>query len=194
MPAHARARTQGFVEPHAHVLAAGLALGRVSLAAVRSPREFTQHIAQHAAALLQPGPSGSSSSHDSSGSGSSSDGSGSSASGSDGSGGGGGGGGLQAAPPVWLQGGGWDEQQWGGQLPHKAWLDAALPQQQQQQPMLLFRVCGHTALANSAALALAGVTRDPAGGQIVRCGGHVWLCTRGSIPGNKQVIKAKFGH
>ena len=39
------------------------------------------------------------------------------------------------------------------------------------QPALLVRTCGHLAVANSAALAMAGVTRetaDPVGGQIDR--------------------------
>lgn len=30
---------------------------------------------------------------------------------------------VQQADPGWLLGGGWNEQRWGGDLPHKGWLD-----------------------------------------------------------------------
>lgn len=68
----------------------------------------------------------------------------------------------------WLLGRGWDQNRWPGQqFPTKASLDAAVS----DRPVLLRRVDGHAAWANSKALALAGITRatkDPAGGAIVR--------------------------
>ena len=67
----------------------------------------------------------------------------------------------------WIEGRGWDQNPWGGEFPTKASLDAAL----RDRPVALTRVDGHALWVNSAALALAGVTRatpDPAGGKIVR--------------------------
>ncbi|MGH9795317.1 MAG: amidohydrolase [Candidatus Acidiferrales bacterium] len=68
----------------------------------------------------------------------------------------------------WIQGGTWDHELWGGDpLPHRKWIDAATP----DHPVMVSRYDGHMALANSAALRLAGVTRDtptPAGGEIVK--------------------------
>lgn len=52
-------------------------------------------------------------------------------------------------------------------LPTKSDLDAALP----HRPVVLYRCCGHVAVANSAALRAAGITRetpDPHGGTIDR--------------------------
>ncbi len=68
----------------------------------------------------------------------------------------------------WLQGRGWDQNDWAGQeYPTKALLDAVTG----DRPALLRRVDGHAALANSAALRLAGITADtpdPEGGSILR--------------------------
>jgi predicted amidohydrolase YtcJ len=67
----------------------------------------------------------------------------------------------------WMQGGTWDHQNWGGKLPRKEWVDSVTP----NNPILLFRLDGHMALANSQALALAGIdknTPDVEGGEIVR--------------------------
>jgi len=68
----------------------------------------------------------------------------------------------------WIQGGTWDHELWGGDpLPHRKWIDAATP----DHPVLVTRYDGHMALANSAALRLARVTRDtpvPDGGAIVK--------------------------
>lgn len=68
----------------------------------------------------------------------------------------------------WIQGGTWDHELWGGDpLPHRKWIDALTP----DQPVMVTRYDGHMALANSAALRLAGVTRDtptPDGGAIVK--------------------------
>lgn len=67
----------------------------------------------------------------------------------------------------WLQGGTWDHQNWGGELPHKDWVDAVTP----NNPVLVVRLDGHMALANSLAMELAGIdenTPDIDGGEIVR--------------------------
>lgn len=72
------------------------------------------------------------------------------------------------APGRWITGGDWD---------HDAWPDGALPTKELVDPMtastpvFVQRYDGHMALANSAALAAAGITRaiaDPPGGTIVR--------------------------
>ncbi|HYC89506.1 MAG TPA: amidohydrolase family protein [Thermoanaerobaculia bacterium] len=68
----------------------------------------------------------------------------------------------------WVTGGEWDEQLWQPyRLPHRSMIDAVTP----DNPVFVARLDGHMALANSAALKLAGITReskDPAGGTIVR--------------------------
>jgi predicted amidohydrolase YtcJ len=73
-----------------------------------------------------------------------------------------------AAPGVWLTGGGWDHMLWESKmLPTKADLDAAAG----GHPAFLIRVDGHIAIADSAALAAAGIsntTPDPQGGKIDR--------------------------
>jgi predicted amidohydrolase YtcJ len=64
-------------------------------------------------------------------------------------------------------GGTWDHQNWGGELPHRDWIDAVT----QRHPVLVTRLDGHMALANSRALALAGIdhsTPEVDGGEIVR--------------------------
>ena len=71
------------------------------------------------------------------------------------------------APGTWLQGGDWDHSLWGGELPSRDWIDAVTP----KHPVWINRLDGHMALANSAALKAAGVTRttkDVDGGEIVR--------------------------
>jgi predicted amidohydrolase YtcJ len=68
---------------------------------------------------------------------------------------------------TWITGGDWDHSHWGGELPAREWIDAATP----NHPVWVNRLDGHMALANSAALKAAGVTRateDVAGGEIVR--------------------------
>lgn len=71
-------------------------------------------------------------------------------------------------PGEWIQGRGWD---------HTAWADKKLPTRQDldavtgDDPAVFVRVDGHIAVANSAALKAAGITRgtpDPAGGKIDR--------------------------
>ncbi|HLH33706.1 MAG TPA: amidohydrolase [Alloacidobacterium sp.] len=73
-----------------------------------------------------------------------------------------------AAPGTWLTGGGWDHTLWASKkLPTKADLDAVTA----GHPAFLVRIDGHIAVANSAALAAAGITNttpDPQGGKIDR--------------------------
>jgi predicted amidohydrolase YtcJ len=68
----------------------------------------------------------------------------------------------------WIQGGDWDETKWSPvKLPTKEMIDSVTP----DNPVFLSRYDGHSALANSIALRLAGVTSrtpDPPGGTIVR--------------------------
>jgi predicted amidohydrolase YtcJ len=74
----------------------------------------------------------------------------------------------KAPPGQWLKGGGWDHTLWpGAKLPNRADIDAAA----QGHPAIFVRVDGHIAVADSAALAAAGITRetpDPQGGKIDR--------------------------
>ena len=72
-----------------------------------------------------------------------------------------------AEPGEWILGGAWDHTLWGGELPHRDWIDAVTP----DNPLWVFRLDGHMALANSLALRQAGVdadTPDVAGGEIIR--------------------------
>ncbi|MBS1821100.1 MAG: amidohydrolase [Acidobacteria bacterium] len=75
---------------------------------------------------------------------------------------------TKAAPGAWLQGGGWDHTKWPGKtLPTREDIDAVSA----GHPAVLERTDGHILIANSAALAAAGITRatpDPAGGKIDR--------------------------
>jgi hypothetical protein len=68
----------------------------------------------------------------------------------------------------WITGGEWDHTIWSPPaLPTRLLIDAVTP----ENPVFVSRLDGHMALANSAALKLAGVTRetpDPPGGTIVR--------------------------
>ncbi len=70
-------------------------------------------------------------------------------------------------PGEWVLGGTWDHELWGGELPRRDWIDSLTP----RTPVFVSRLDGHMGLANSRALALAGITRetpDPPGGTIVR--------------------------
>jgi predicted amidohydrolase YtcJ len=73
-----------------------------------------------------------------------------------------------AKPGTWLVGGGWDHTLWpGATLPTRADIDPITT----GHPCILSRVDGHMALANSAALAAAGITADtpdPTGAKIDR--------------------------
>ena len=68
----------------------------------------------------------------------------------------------------WITGGDWDHERWpGAPLPTKELIDKFTP----DHPVFVNRLDGHMSLANSAALKLAGVTRetpDPPGGLVVR--------------------------
>ncbi|HKR11847.1 MAG TPA: amidohydrolase [Pyrinomonadaceae bacterium] len=68
----------------------------------------------------------------------------------------------------WITGGDWDHERWAGAaLPTKELIDSFTA----DTPVFVSRLDGHMALANSATLKLAGVTRetpDPPGGAIVR--------------------------
>jgi predicted amidohydrolase YtcJ len=73
----------------------------------------------------------------------------------------------RAHPGKWVLGGSWDEQRLGGELPTRAWIDAATG----DTPVAVPRTDLHMYLLNSAALKLAGITHDtpdPAGGVILR--------------------------
>ncbi|MEM1019189.1 MAG: amidohydrolase family protein, partial [Pseudomonadota bacterium] len=70
-------------------------------------------------------------------------------------------------PGAWILGQSWDEYRMGGALPSRDWIDAVTP----DTPVAVPRTDLHLVLANSKALALAGIdknTPDPAGGEIVR--------------------------
>lgn len=68
---------------------------------------------------------------------------------------------------AWVQGGGWELHYFPGGNPRKEWLDRAVP----DRPAFFASSDGHSAWANSKALARAGITRatrDPVGGRIER--------------------------
>jgi predicted amidohydrolase YtcJ len=68
---------------------------------------------------------------------------------------------------TWITGGDWDHTLWGGELPRRDWIDEVTP----DHPVWVNRLDGHMALANSAALAAVGLTRDVEdieGGEILR--------------------------
>jgi len=71
-------------------------------------------------------------------------------------------------PGEWILGGDWDHTLWPGQpLPRHEWIDSVTP----SNPVFVSRLDGHEALANSAAIKAAGVTKDtptPPGGEILR--------------------------
>jgi hypothetical protein len=71
-------------------------------------------------------------------------------------------------PGEWILGGTWDHESWPGTpLPDRSWIDSVTP----NNPVFVDRLDGHMALANSAALQKAGITRSTReipGGAIVR--------------------------
>ncbi|MGD2071818.1 MAG: amidohydrolase family protein [Gemmatimonadota bacterium] len=69
-------------------------------------------------------------------------------------------------PGRWITGGDWDHERWGGDLPRREWIDSLTP----ENPVLVQRLDGHMALANSLALEgrVDADTPDPPGGTIVR--------------------------
>jgi predicted amidohydrolase YtcJ len=78
---------------------------------------------------------------------------------------------VSAQPGSWILGRGWDQNDWpDARYPEKAALDRIAP----DNPVYLVRICGHAAFVNSAALRLAGITRDtadPPGGRILKDAG-----------------------
>ncbi|NQV50377.1 MAG: amidohydrolase [Candidatus Marinimicrobia bacterium] len=74
--------------------------------------------------------------------------------------------GKDQTPGSWLKGSGWNEHLFRDKsYPHRSWLDEAAP----GHPMILIRHDGHSGIASSAALELAGITGktpDPEGGVI----------------------------
>ena len=78
---------------------------------------------------------------------------------------------AERSPGEWISGGQWDASPLGG-VPNRQMLDAVSP----ENPVVLRDTSGHSTWANSAALELAGVTRDtptPAGGVIEKDAGGV---------------------
>lgn len=75
---------------------------------------------------------------------------------------------VQSVPEGrWVLNGNWDHTHWGGELPHKSWIDAKTA----NTPVYVIRIDGHMALANSVALSAANITKDtpdPEGGIIMR--------------------------
>ena len=70
-------------------------------------------------------------------------------------------------PGEWILGGTWDHKNWGGELPRRDWIDDVTP----DNPVWVYRLDGHMALANSQALKAGGMdadTPDIAGGTIDR--------------------------
>ncbi|HXM39509.1 MAG TPA: amidohydrolase [Gemmatimonadales bacterium] len=71
-------------------------------------------------------------------------------------------------PGEWITGGDWDHTLWRGTpLPRRDWIDSVTP----NNPVFVNRLDGHMALANSAAIRAAGVTKEtptPSGGEIPR--------------------------
>ncbi len=67
----------------------------------------------------------------------------------------------------WILEGNWDHTLWGGELPHKKWIDEFT----KDNPVAIYRLDGHMILANSAALAIAGIdknTADVKSGKIIK--------------------------
>ena len=75
---------------------------------------------------------------------------------------------AKVPPGEWILGGDWDHESWPGTpLPDRSWIDSVTP----NNPVFVNRLDGHMALANSAALRLARLsraTKDIPGGMIVR--------------------------
>ncbi len=71
-------------------------------------------------------------------------------------------------PGEWILGGDWDHTLWrGAPLPRRGWIDSVTA----DNPVFVNRLDGHEALANTAAMRSAGVTKDtptPPGGEILR--------------------------
>ena len=79
----------------------------------------------------------------------------------------------EIGPGKWIVGRGWDQEKLVEKRTPNRWdLDEAAP----RNPVLLYRVCGHVAVANSYALRIAGInekTEDPQGGRFGREDGRI---------------------
>jgi len=67
----------------------------------------------------------------------------------------------------WIQGGDWDHEAWGGELPTHDWIDSVTG----EHPVFVSRYDGHMALANLKAMQFAGINKSvsaPAGGEVVK--------------------------
>ncbi|MCX8481233.1 MAG: amidohydrolase, partial [Sediminibacterium sp.] len=65
----------------------------------------------------------------------------------------------------WITGGDWNNENWGGEMPNKSWIDSVSG----EHPICITRYDGHLVLANSKALQIAQInnqTISPKGGQI----------------------------
>lgn len=70
-------------------------------------------------------------------------------------------------PGEWILGGGWNQEDWGGEFPTREWLDRVTP----EHPVFLERMDLHMGVANTRALERAGIdadTPDPESGSIDR--------------------------
>lgn len=70
----------------------------------------------------------------------------------------------------WVLGGGWNNDNWGGELPQASWIDNIT----HDHPVWLSRMDGHMGLANSLALAKTGIyggSHDVVGGAIIQSNG-----------------------
>ena len=56
----------------------------------------------------------------------------------------------------WVLNGDWDHENWGGELPHRSWIDSIST----NTPVWINRLDGHMALANTAAIEAAGISSD----------------------------------
>jgi len=59
-------------------------------------------------------------------------------------------------PGEWILEGNWDHQNWGGELPARSWIDEFT----HDNPVFISRSDGHMALANTAALKAAGISKN----------------------------------
>lgn len=100
-----------------------------------------------------------------------------------------------AAPGDWIVGEGWDETLWPAKVPPTRW---DLDEVSGDHPVLLVRVDGHIAVANTRALQLADVTvasKDPDGGKIDRDeGGTPTGILREKAQGAVWAVIPKPGH
>jgi len=75
-------------------------------------------------------------------------------------------------PGEWILGGGWNNENWGGKLPTKDWIDEITP----QNPVWIKRLDGHMVLVNSLALKIADIddgVKEVPGGEIFRKNGKL---------------------